>query len=70
MMQYKLGGACRLGELSFERHAASEEAKYLSVGNCPLILLVPPDSVECSGPGCIWLRQTQLKPFLNQEFVK
>ncbi len=40
---------------------ASEEAKYLSVGNCPLILLVPPDSVECGGPNCNWLRQTQPK---------
>ncbi len=49
---------------------ASEEAKYLSVGNCPLFLLVPPDSVECGGPSFNWLRQTQSKPFLSQDFVK
>jgi hypothetical protein len=50
--------------------ASIKRSQYLSVGNCFLFLLVPPDSVECGGLSCNWQRQTQPKPFLSQEFVK
>jgi hypothetical protein len=34
----------------FDGAPASEEAKSVTLGNCPLFLLVAPDSTECGGP--------------------
>ena len=53
------------GELSLVRAPASEETKCVTLGNCPLFLLVAPDSVECVVPSLNWHRQTQQKPFSN-----
>jgi hypothetical protein len=54
-----------LGELSLVRAPASEEAKCVTVDNCPLCLLAAPDSVESCGPNFNWLRQTQQKLYSN-----
>ena len=53
------GGKGGLGELSVDWAPASEEAKCVTVGNCPLCLLAAPDSVESGGPNFNWYRQTQ-----------
>ncbi len=52
------GGASMLGDLSVVWAPASEEAKYVTLDNCPLFLLVAPDPVECGGPSFNWVRQT------------
>ncbi len=54
-------GGVGLGELSLVRAPASEEAKCVTEGNCPLCLLAAPDTVESGGPTFNWLRQTQQK---------
>ena len=59
------GGGEGAGELSLVRAPASEEAKCVTVGNCPLCLLAAPASVESDGPNYNWLRQTQKKLYSN-----
>ncbi len=54
-----------LGELSLVRAPASEEAKFVTMGNCPLSPLAASDSVESCGPNFNWLRQTQQKLYSN-----
>jgi hypothetical protein len=60
-----MGGGGGLSELSLVIAPASEEAKCVTVGNCPLCLLAAPDSVESVGPTFNWLRQTQQKLYSN-----
>ncbi len=48
---------------------ASEEAKCVTLGNCPLFLLVASDSIECGGPSLNWLCQTHQKPFLIKNLL-
>ncbi len=50
----------RLGELPFDWPPASEEAKCVTIGNCPLFLLVAADSVECDGPTVVLIGYARL----------
>ncbi len=61
-MVWRGGG---VGELSLVRAPASEEAKCLTMDNCPLCLLAAPDSVESGGPNFNWLPQAQPKLYSN-----